>query len=285
MKAPLNYHMKSHQRPTLFQGRPFFIVFIFLLTARICAAQDVVLTEETKKLANQVMLNIYYDVLAAKEKYPELAQFNEKTMYENKDGIYAIVYQFQPEGKLKVKEPFEFGITIVPKANTIFQDQGQYAFNLEFPFLGLKFAGYAKKGLKQKFDIVGLINKHGILLADYQQKYLPLQLQVVANKSEYNVKEPIQFQVELKNVSKKHMYVENINEGNLYCLFNNHSWGAQSQAGGSKAKIILRAGESLKRTYIGVGLPEPKDVEIYCSYSMSLNGVKPSGVLRLRVKK
>ena len=100
------------------RGIVFFLLF---LIANTCFGQSPVLDEETKKVANQVMLDIYYDILAAKAKHPELSQFDDKVMYENQDGIYAIVYKFQPAGQAQSRDLFEFGLTIAPKGNSIFQ--------------------------------------------------------------------------------------------------------------------------------------------------------------------
>jgi len=292
MKVLFKYNNHGVTRgPTLLQGRPFFISFVegliflfFIFSVNLSLAQEVILDEKTKAICNEVMLNIYQDILTAKDKYPELSQFDEKVMYENEKGIYAIVYQYQPSGTSRPNhDTFEFGVTITTKNNTIFQDQRGYAFNLDFPFLGLKFAGYFKKGLKPKYDIFAPINKYGQLLADHQQNYLPLQLRLVTNKTEYKVKEPIHFEVELTNVSKKHMWVKNINEETISCLYNKRYWGTQARSMQSATTIILKSGESLKRGFAGEGFVEPQNVEIYCSYSMSLKGVKPAGVLHLWV--
>ena len=275
------------ERPTLHKGRPFFValravlILFFALTPVFVCGQTV--DEEIKALCNKVMLNIYKQILVDKEKYPELAKFGEKNLFENQQGIYAIVYQMT-DPKIS-KTPFEFGATIVPIKNKIFEDQGVYAFNLEFPFLDLKFAGYGKKSPKHRYEILNVLNEYGIPLSDYQQKFMPLQLRLETDKAQYKVKEPIKFAVELKNVSKRHMWVNVMKDETLYCLFNMHSWGAQMEAETSEGqeKIILKSGESLKRMFIGEGLVEQKDVEIYCSYGMSLQGVKPSGVLKVKV--
>ncbi len=273
--------------PTLRKGRPFFVrkpkaglvlTLGMLLVSSAACAQKAVLDTETKALANQVMLNIYKQILEDKDKYGELRAFGEKNLFENKEGIYAISYKLPDDEKL----PFEFGVTVAPTGSTVFSEHGAYAFNLEFPFLGLKFAGYVKKHIKRGYNVLDVINEKGIPLSDYQQNFMPLRLELRADKTEFKAKEPVRFVVELKNASKRHMWVKNLTEETLYCLFNNLYWGAKSHEKGS-ASVILKAGDSLKRVFEGEGPALAEDVEIYCSYSMSLRGVKPSGVLKVKI--
>ena len=268
-----------------FRGRLFsFLVSALVLTEGMLAfAQAPAVDAETKKIANQVVADIYHDIFAHKSKYPELAQFDESTMFENKQGLYAIVYKYKPAEDKKA-EVYEFGLTVIDIDTPIFQEQGQYAFDLHLPVLGLKFAGYFKRTVRGKyFDIMGMINKHGVLLADHQQKYMPLQLNLRTEKSVFAVQEAIQFQVELKNTSKKNMWVKEINDSTLYCLFNNRSWGTQAQGASRTKDLILKSGESIHRQFVGEKLKEPSEIEIYCSYSLSVKGVKPSGILKVKV--
>ncbi|OGX24889.1 MAG: hypothetical protein A3D10_00910 [Omnitrophica WOR_2 bacterium RIFCSPHIGHO2_02_FULL_48_11] len=242
------------------------------------------LSPETKAIANQVMLNIYDTLLKAKEKYPELEQFNEKAMYENKQGIYAIVYKrSQSEEKMK-KEPYEFGVTIAPMEDTIFYDQGRYAFNFALPFLGIKFAGYEKMTYgKRQYDILKAVNIHGVLLSEHQQKFLPLQMTLKPAKTSYKVKEVIEFDVELKNISAHHMYIHEINENSLYCQFNNKVWGMQRRGASGTKDVVIKSQESVHRTFLGEGLKAPGQIDLSCTYNMSIKGVKPFAKLSVKV--
>lgn len=269
----------------LVRGRLFgFLLPALLLLGSVLAfAQLPAIDDETKKIANQVIADIYYDILAQKSKYPELAQFDETTMFENQQGLYAILYSYKP-AENKKSEVYEFGLTVINIDTPIFQEQGQYAFNLQLPVLGLKFAGYFKRTVRGKyFDIMGMINKHGVVLADHQQKYMPLQLSLNTAKTTFTTQESIQFEVELKNVSLKNMWVKEISDATLYCLFNDKSWGTQARGASGTKNLILKSGESIRRQFVGAKLKEPQEIEIYCSYGLSIKGVKPSGILKVKV--
>jgi hypothetical protein len=257
-------------------------------SARAYAQENrpVLISEETKTICNQVMVNIYRELLEVKRKYKELAQFDESTLYETEQGIYAIVYQYRASAQQVEKYPFEFGITIVDINDMIFAEYGErYAFNLTFPLLGIKFAGYQKRNrTRYRYDIAELINKHGFLLARQQQKYMPLKLELAAKKTVYNVDEYIEFEVKLTNDSNKHMWVKSLNEQTLYCLFDERPWGTRSQEIPQATKFVLQAGQFSSARFLGEALSDPKDFEIYCTYNMSVNGIKPFGLLKVKVQ-
>ncbi len=260
------------------------ILFGMILISPAFGDNPPVLDSEIKAIANQVMLNIYDEILRVKAKHPELEQFAEQTMYENQQGVYAIVYQ-RPQLDAKMKrEPYEFAVTIVPMDNRIFQEQGRYAFNFAFPFLDIKFAGYEKMTYgKGHYDILKAINLHGELLAEYQQKFVPLQMILKPTKASYKVKEPIEFEVELKNVTNHHMFVHEINEASLYCQFNNKIWGTQQRGNLGTKDLVVKSKESVRRTFLGEGLKTPGQLNLSCSYNMSIKGVKPFANLSVKV--
>src|SRR5690349_17994220 len=71
------------------------------------------LDPETKALCNKVMVNVYKDIIKAKTKYKHLKNFDEKSLFENKHGIYTILYKYEPEeGEDKRTSDYHFGITI-----------------------------------------------------------------------------------------------------------------------------------------------------------------------------
>ena len=47
--------------------------------------------------------------------------------------------------------------------------------------------------------------------------------------------------------------------------------------------IVLNPGESINRKFTGEGFYRPKTVEIYGSYVMTFQGVKPFGFLRITI--
>jgi hypothetical protein len=255
----------------------------FLITTSVYA-QAPALDEKTKQICNQAILDIYNDILAVKEKYPSLAHFDENVMYENKNGLYAIVYQYDGEATEKNKTRYAFGVTIDRLDDKTFPPQDGY-FDYTFPVLGLKFSGYQRRtpGAAQ-YNALPLVQKYGGPISDLQQEGLPLRLFLRSSKDTYRVREEIEFEVVLKNVSKRHMVVKNLGQETLYFLFNNQFWGTRPFGAikGSES-VILKAGESLTARFKGEGFQIPREIEIYGVYRMGIQGVNPSAVLRLQI--
>ena len=262
-------------------------VLLFWATAAVGWAEEKVadFSRETKDVCNQVMINIYKDILKVKNKYPELTNFDEKVLHENEYGIYAIVYEdTRPEAIGKKKPPFEMGLTIDKMEDATFPEKTN-TFNFAFPLLGLKFSGYqTKRMLRTQYDIMPLVYGHGTTLEDYQQQFMPLQLTVRTLRDVYKVREDIEFEVSLKNVSNRHMKVKSLGIKTLFFIFGNMAWGT-SPALGAKGggNVILKSGESLTLKLKGESFQKPRDVEIYCAYRMSIKGVNPSTTLRIKV--
>ena len=264
-----------------------FAFFLFMVSVPVQAEEKVAkFSAATKEVANEVMLNIYKDILKAKDKYPELQGFGENSLYENKYGIYAIVYKDNVDPKLLKKgtSPFELGLTI-DKIDDVTFAKKPNNFNFAFPMLGLKFSGYqTKRMLRTQYDMMPLVNKNGNLLSDYQQKFMPLRLTVRTMKDSYKVREDIEFEVVLKNVSNRHMVVKSLGMDTLFFVFGDMTWGTSPNSddrGGED--VVLKSGESLSLKFKGESFPKPKDIEIYCAYRMSIKGVNPSDTLRVKV--
>jgi hypothetical protein len=259
-----------------------FLLLCFVATS--VYAQAPALDEKIKQICNQAILDIYYDILAVKEKHPSLANFDENVMYENKSGLYAIVYQYEGEATGRNKTRYAFGVTIDKLEDKTFPPQDGY-FDYTFPVLGLKFSGYQRRtpGASQ-YDAFPLIQKHGGPLSDLQQERLPLRLFLRSTKDTYQVREEIEFEVVLKNVSKRHMVVKSLGQETLYFLFNNQFWGTRPFGAiqGSES-VILKAGQSLTARFKGEGFQVPREIEIYGVYRMGIQGVNPSAVLRLQI--
>ena len=268
----------------------FGLLFLFFFAATsFIHAEEIQIDEETKQICNQAMLNIYDDILAVKEKHKELVNFGENSFYENKYGIYTIVYQYDGDTAdnpdLKRKEtPYAFALTVDKMADITFK-QKEGAFNYGFPLLGIKFSGYQKKHvIRSQFDILPLVDKHGTLLSDHQQKYLPLRLYLRPLKENYRVRDDIEFEVVLKNVSKRNMIVKSLGYDSLYFLFNNEVWGA-SPSGGVKGgeSLVLGAGQSISTVFKGASFQRPQEFNIYCVYRMTIKEINPYGILTLKI--
>jgi hypothetical protein len=240
---------------------------------------------EVIAICNKVMINIYKDILKSKDKYKHLKSFDEKAIYENKYGIYTILYKYEPEeGEDKKSGNYEFGLTIDGIDDVTFPDKRR-SFNLAFPLLGLKFSGYKTKiTTRTQYDIAPTINRNGAVLSEYQQKFMPLQMTIRALQNTYKIRENIEFEVVLKNVSKRHMVVKSLGMDTLYFLFEDMVWGTSpdsQERGGEDA--ILKSGGSLSLKFKGESFQKPRDIQIYCAYRMSIKGVNPAATLNLKI--
>src|SRR3989338_11326742 len=175
----------------------FLIIYLMLacLVPGHCEEKEP-LNVEVKEICNKVIISVYSDLLKAKERYPELKALDEKVLYTNPEGIYAIFYQSSDQ---MTKNDYRFSLTFAHLEDEIFKDHPGY-FAQEFPFLNLKLAGFVQKNpYKTSFDIFTIINQYVSLLADYQQKYLPLRISLVSLKESFKVGERVEFEVVLEN--------------------------------------------------------------------------------------
>ena len=241
---------------------------------------------QTKEICNQVILQIYQDILSVKSKHKELINFDERVLYENKYGIYALVYEFGPDAKTEDSRqlPYAFGVTVDKMADTTFPPRPD-SFNYSFPLLGLKISGYQKKHLlRTQFDAMPAVKKYGDLLADYQQNFLPLRLELRPVQSVYHVRQDIEFQVILTNVSKRHMIVQTLGSNSLYFHLNDKFWGTSPALGATGGnKVILKSGESLQMIFKGESFERPTDLSIEGVYRMSIKGVNPTAALHIKI--
>ena len=48
-------------------------------------------------------------------------------------------------------------------------------------------------------------------------------------------------------------------------------------------RVVLKAGESIQKTFRGPPMYTPQEFEIYVSYGLTYHGVKPSNTLKIKV--
>lgn len=293
--------------------RKILIAFGMLMFTAMGHTEEFVISSQTKDICNQVIMDIYSEILQKKDKYKELANFGESAVFKNPYDIYAIIYQSGeavPGEKDPRKRPFTFAVTIDRIGDKSFPDK-EGVFNFGFPPLGLKFSGYQSQHLLQsQFDILPLINKQGTMLLNYQQQFLPLRLYIKMEKEVYKIREDIGFVAILQNVSKENMLVDPLDEDSLYFLVDNNSWGtfsgqkkkarkaakvqtrtsktAKQKGPGPKAttrgpKIILRSGESLDMKFKGESFLIPREVEIFGAYRMKVVDTNPATSVRIKI--
>ena len=282
--------------------------------------EKTVFDEKLVELCNQVVMDIFHDIMAVKSKYKELAGFDESALSKNQYGIYQIVYQFGQTHKKKYSQvtPYQFGFTVDKIKDETFPEQ-EGLFNFSFPLLGIKLTGYQKKHLfRTQLDTLPFIQDRGALLADYQQTKMPLRLSVEPTKETFNVREHITLKVTLTNVTERHMAIRDPNKDTLYFVIENEVWGAakyekenkpktaqekafaramiqqrklagnpignvREQRSRVEGKRILRAGESITVIYEGESFLTPKEMDVYCAYRMSFEGVFPTGTTTIKI--
>ena len=265
-----------------------FIIFLFVNIPTF--AEELNMDDKAKALCNQVMLDIYNDILNAKNKYPELAGFGDYVLSQNQYGIYSIQYRKEIWDSLKSGQQFEFGVTIVKSQDeNIFGTSNKYAFDFALPILGLQFVGYEVRSLMKQYDIKAAVKRHVTPLLDYQQQFMPIQLTLKPLQEYYKVGEGIDFSVTLTNYSpNKAISVKDLNDKTLFFIYGNLTWGVKEDdttlARGVK-EIILRPGESIVKRFRGNPFLLPREVEIYCSYIMTFQGVKPVSKLKISIIK
>ncbi|MFA5260812.1 MAG: hypothetical protein WC450_06255, partial [Candidatus Omnitrophota bacterium] len=279
-------------------------------------AQSNKVDPQTKQLCNQVMINIYKEILSLKDKYRELSQFDKGVLYKNKVGIYAIVYKYKekmeyPDGTVEYKIPYSFAVTIDRMKDKTFEERDG-AFAYSFPALSLKFNGYQNKRLlRTQFSILDVLGAQGKVLNDYQQQFLSVRLFIKSSKDVYKVDEPVDFEVYLTNVSKANLVMKELNDETLHFSINGKIWGAGL---GDKKAIpkdpkeankmalearrearnvdlrekrikqgLLAAGEAFTITFQGITFSEPQDVVVEAVYNVPIKEVYPTAFFQFKV--
>jgi len=261
------------------------LILCLVFCPPVPAQETPVIDDATREISRKVILNIYRDILAVKDQHPELAGFDEDCLYENRRGIYAIVYKQKDFDMEKQRDPADFGITIDAMADETFPGRPAN-LNFGFPLIGVKFAGYQPLYLPQgRFDLLKFINRRGIDLSLHEQKYLPLRLGIRPLKENFRIGEPIEFEVSLENASAANIYVKKLDWNSLYFLIGERPWGTppdkKNQAG---ERVVLRAGEKLKARFKGSTFSSPKEMDVHAAYNLKVKGVSLFATTKIRIR-
>lgn len=266
----------------------YLYVFIIILSlgarSAFCAEQPAI-TDQIKTISNEVLKKIFIDVYVNKRNYEDLENFSDKDIFLTKYDIILIKYAFLDPAS--GRENFAFAVTILPlQEPNVFQGYPG-AFEFGFPVLGIKFAGYQTQAPgRPHYDIDQAIRNFGKVLWLEQQRYLPLQLSLVALKPQYKKGESITFRVVLKNTSGKNLAVKDLNAETLFFVYNNKVWGASQSTSQTQQKVktvILKPGQTIQREFAGNSFFKPQEIEIFCTYNLTYEGVNPSANLVVKV--
>ena len=105
-------------------------------------------------------------------------------------------------------------------------------------------------------------------------------------KENYKVGENIEITVILENVSLRNLWVKGLDKDTLYFLYDGAKWGTVlvgKKGERRRERFVLKPGEKIHRKFVGSGSSKPREIEIYCSYIVTFQGVKPSQVLTVKV--
>ncbi|HRZ39661.1 MAG TPA: hypothetical protein P5246_01505 [Candidatus Omnitrophota bacterium] len=260
----------------------------FMCTGSVFSADDQAIDPQVIELSNRIMQDIFSEVKTSQPKFKELAQFSDQNLFKNAQGIYAIKYEYKPvaqSGDASQQDlPYELAVTIDGMEQWTFEPR-KGMFNYGFPLLKLKISGYQKKHpIRTQFDIDPLVKKYGQILADEQQKLMPLKIIIEPTKSSFTTDEDVIVEVVLRNVSKRHMYVRPLNKDTLYFLIDDQYWGTKpTEAAPDEVQKILYSGEEERMSYrIGV-FQQPQTIHMMCFYRMAIHGVNPFGVQEISI--
>lgn len=259
------------------------ILGFILLTASVGITQEIAdLSPEVVKVSNEMIMGIYQDIIEVKSNYPELQSFDEDNLVLNDRGIYEIRYEYVDATTPK---PYAIGITVNAVDDKPLNGPGGQ-FSEIFPKINAKITGYFQKHpIRTQFNVVPFIAKHGIHLAEYQQQFMPLRINVEPLKKAYKTRQDVSFKVTLRNVSNRHMIVRSLGKDTLFFRINNQIWGTSplsEKRGGSTE--VLKSGEEISIILKGESFLKPQELNVLCFYRMSIDGINPFGKTMIMIE-
>lgn len=245
-------------------------------------AQEI--SSDMRDVANRVMQNIFDRVVFEKDKYDELADFEKTSMTDNAHAIRQVEYTLKEENVAENYQPYGFAITILPVDEPLPDQWKDGGFEAVFPLLKLKFAGYQRRAINGRFDIQSAMQRYGQMLLEYQQKYMPIQLSIEVEKDEFKVQEDILFTVTLTNTSSQIMRVKPMNPENLFILYDGTKFlSTSAPARGDQQYVNLEPHKSISKTFHGDAFQFAREIEIYASYNMTFEDIKPFSARKIRI--
>ncbi len=256
--------------------------------SHVASAPEKVLDKETINLCNKVMLNIYDDIAASKERFPELRYFNEGALAKNPYGIYEIKYENKDYLSPRGEYDYKFALTIVGMDDSPHHEKNAEGLSFGLPVLGLKFVGYQTMRIRgRRYALEHPINKFSPALYDHQQKYTKLRLILEPEKAVYKIGERISFKATLINKSSQNLKVKALDEKTLFFTINNKVWGTVPDAAKPgttiKPEEILYPTYSIDRGFKGDSFERPQEVEIRGTYNMAYKGVLPMNTIKIKI--
>ncbi|MBF0484848.1 MAG: hypothetical protein HQL25_09110 [Candidatus Omnitrophica bacterium] len=248
-------------------------------------AQEFQFNEGTASACNLAMDQIYDHIVKMKKIYKELSNFEQMVPVKNKYGVKTFDYKYEDfDSRRPLK--YQLGVEVIKSIDKSSFSGKEGYFQRELPLLGVKLAGFVDAGGRQRFfDLEQYIEDFGKALWNIQQDYLPYKLMLKPEKEIYAIGEDISFKVTLKNTGRQILKFKDLNENTVFFLYGGKPWGIKRTNESAKdiADFYLKPGEIRTTIFKGDAFNMPKDVEIECTYALPYKGVRPSGILKVKV--
>ncbi len=262
-------------------------LLIVLIQPRFTSAAELSVDQPTRQYIQTVMQHIYDDVIQVKDKYPELANFNESVIRKDANGLDKINYEYQ-DPRIKSKNNiYAFSLEIIGLSEEPAEKEGYHEDHTDYPALKLRFLVYSRKNsLWHRHSVQKVFDKYSDEIFAYQQKYLPIELILTPGQDSFKENEKITVEVMVKNASSRIYDVKDLNNETVYCTLNGSPWGivkSPTEFRPAVKDIRLNPGDTFKRRFVGSGLERPGQVELDCSYNVSYEGIRPEGTSKVTI--
>lgn len=240
--------------------------------------------QEVKDVYNAALESVVHEIQSMKNGYPELEGFSSAAIHQDSSGFNTLLYSHDSSG-VSGKDPYEYSLSIESKPykagdKAVLNENKQ---EILFPLLSFKVVMEAqKKGASTSFDARKIIESSMDGLKDLEQKFLPFQLDLKAQKESFEVYEDIVVTASLNNYGVKGFRVADINENSLYCNIGEIEWG--SPDGVVEFNTVLNPKSSLATMLTIPGVDTPQDVWISCKYAIAFKGVQPYKRIKISIK-
>lgn len=252
--------------------KKFILITALLVLPLVCFGQELKIDDETKAVCNELMSNIFQDILKIKDKYKQLENFDKSALeFDKNSGLSQISYSYdiialrKDEHSKLGENPFSFYIRFAP-IDAQFQTVNSYE-QLFYPNLKIKFYG---SFINQKDDrgnlnskIYEIVKNHSKLLSELDQSRLPLQLTIKTDKQVYEVGEGIAVELQFKNLSSSDISIKYDKNS-----FFNANWIVNSR----DAHIPVPATATYESTVIKSGEVFSKRLDLNSSENYLTNG-------------
>jgi hypothetical protein len=231
-------------------------------------------------VADGVMEDIAARIATSKFRYLVFSNFDPTALTRNQYGFKELRYAYPlAEGR-----NLEVNVLMLSMKSPEGEATPEWR-RMEFPLIGIKVlwttarTGFYLEG----FDLDTIVADAIWPLVEFQQKELPLRIFIETPKTSYQVGEPVNLDLVVKNVSNSKLRVKPLDSQILYCVMNEQSWGTKDPKP-APSKSVLRPGDEMRYPLKMQGLQAPGDLKVTCSYGIGYQGVRPQAHKKLKIE-